>query len=180
MISEAFSFYDEKLDKSVHNGQTATHVTPSGTKPFTPGSHLALRNKSHKSKEDKKQLRGQVFHEWKHGGLKSGSGAPVTDRAQAIAIALSESGESNKALDTEVISFYTEAMQKTWSDAAREASAASRKGHTTTIARYTHSNATRLKASCVDCNWSGPEHVVSEIAQAKAEGAEHKVATKSP
>jgi hypothetical protein len=36
-----------------------------------------------------------VMHEFKEGDLKSGSGDKVTDRKQAIAIALSESGQSN-------------------------------------------------------------------------------------
>jgi hypothetical protein len=40
---------------------------------------------------------GKVMDEFKHGQLKSGgSGKKVTNRKQAIAIALSESGQSNK------------------------------------------------------------------------------------
>lgn len=47
-----------------------------------------------------KQTRGQkdtverVMHEYKHGELKSGSGRKVKSRKQAVAIALSEAGES--------------------------------------------------------------------------------------
>lgn len=42
---------------------------------------------SSKKSEDKI---GKVMHEFKEGTLKSGSGAKVTDRKQAIAIGLSE------------------------------------------------------------------------------------------
>lgn len=38
----------------------------------------------------------KVMHEYKHGGLKSSSGAKVKKRKQAIAIAMSESGQSRK------------------------------------------------------------------------------------
>ncbi|MEQ1755322.1 MAG: DUF6496 domain-containing protein [Micropepsaceae bacterium] len=36
----------------------------------------------------------RVMHEFKEGDLRSSTGAPVRKRAQAIAIALSESGQS--------------------------------------------------------------------------------------
>lgn len=36
----------------------------------------------------------RVMHEFKEGGLRSSSGAPVTKRKQAIAVALSESGRA--------------------------------------------------------------------------------------
>lgn len=36
---------------------------------------------------------GEVMHEFKEGKLKSGSGAKVTDRKQAIAIGISEARE---------------------------------------------------------------------------------------
>jgi hypothetical protein len=38
----------------------------------------------------------KVMHEFKEGDLKSGSGAKVKNRKQAVAIALSESGQSNQ------------------------------------------------------------------------------------
>jgi hypothetical protein len=38
----------------------------------------------------------KVMHEYKEGGLKSSSGAKVTSRKQAIAIALSEAGMAKK------------------------------------------------------------------------------------
>ncbi len=38
----------------------------------------------------------KVMHEFKEGDLVSGSGHTVTDRDQAIAIALSEAGASNR------------------------------------------------------------------------------------
>lgn len=38
----------------------------------------------------------RVMHEFKEGELRSSSGAPVKKRKQAIAIALSESGQSRK------------------------------------------------------------------------------------
>jgi hypothetical protein len=38
----------------------------------------------------------KVMHEQKHGNLKSGSGRKVKSRKQAIAIAMSESGQSRR------------------------------------------------------------------------------------
>ena len=49
-----------------------------------------------------KETRGQrktvdrVMHEFKHGELKSGQGGKVRSRKQAVAIALSEAGASNR------------------------------------------------------------------------------------
>jgi len=39
---------------------------------------------------------GKVMHEYKHGKLKSGGRRKVKSRRQAIAIAMSESGQSRK------------------------------------------------------------------------------------
>ena len=39
---------------------------------------------------------GRVMHEYKHGTLKSGGRRKVKSRRQAIAIAMSESGQSRK------------------------------------------------------------------------------------
>ena len=39
---------------------------------------------------------GKVMSEHKHGTLKSGSGKKVKSRKQAVAIAMSESGQSKK------------------------------------------------------------------------------------
>lgn len=38
----------------------------------------------------------RVMHEWKHGELETPAGDTVTDRRQAVAIALSESGSSDR------------------------------------------------------------------------------------
>jgi hypothetical protein len=46
------------------------------------------------SKSDKKVHK--VMHEFKEGTLKSSTGKKVSDRDQAIAIAMSESGQSKK------------------------------------------------------------------------------------
>jgi hypothetical protein len=47
--------------------------------------------------EPQKETVERVIHEFKHGELRSGpSGDKVKNRKQAIAIALSESGESNQ------------------------------------------------------------------------------------
>jgi hypothetical protein len=47
--------------------------------------------------EPQKETVERVMHEFKHGELKSGnSGQKVKNRKQAIAIALSEAGESNQ------------------------------------------------------------------------------------
>ena len=48
-----------------------------------------------KSTPAKRKTAGRVMHEFAHGELKSGSGEKVKSRKQAIAIALSESGNSN-------------------------------------------------------------------------------------
>lgn len=52
-----------------------------------------------KTKAAKKAAVKQVMHEYKHGTLHSGSnkGPKVKSRKQAQAIAMSESGQSNKA-----------------------------------------------------------------------------------
>ncbi len=47
-------------------------------------------------RRNKRAKVGKVMHEYKAGTLKSGSGAKVTNRGQAIAIALSEAGKSKK------------------------------------------------------------------------------------
>jgi hypothetical protein len=59
-----------------------------------------------KKKATPKQRRteGRVMHEFKHGELKSGpagKGGKVKNRKQAIAIALSEAGASNRKTKTE-------------------------------------------------------------------------------
>ncbi|HTB06311.1 MAG TPA: DUF6496 domain-containing protein [Bacteroidia bacterium] len=48
------------------------------------------------TKEGKKAKVKKVMKEWKEGELKTNAGEAVTDQKQAIAIALSESGQSNK------------------------------------------------------------------------------------
>lgn len=42
------------------------------------------------------EVMDRVMHEYKHGELKTNAGAKVKDRRQAVAIALSEAGESNQ------------------------------------------------------------------------------------
>ena len=49
-----------------------------------------------KTKAGKKAKVEKVLHEFKTGALKSGSGQKVTSRDQAVAIALSESGQARK------------------------------------------------------------------------------------
>lgn len=44
--------------------------------------------------EKQKDKVEKVMHEFKEGDLKSGSGRMVTNRKQAVAIAMSESGQS--------------------------------------------------------------------------------------
>ena len=50
------------------------------------------------AKESPKQQRivGRVMHEFRHGNLESGGGGQVKNPRQAIAIALSEAGASNR------------------------------------------------------------------------------------
>ena len=49
-----------------------------------------------KQSKDQKETVERVMHEFKHHELKNAAGDPVTDRRQAIAIGLSEAGESNQ------------------------------------------------------------------------------------
>lgn len=49
-----------------------------------------------KQSDRQKHVVERVMHEWKHGELADGAGQPVTDHAQAIAMALSEAGASNR------------------------------------------------------------------------------------
>lgn len=49
-----------------------------------------------KQSEPQKDTVGRVMHEFKHGELESSSGKKVRSRKQAIAIALSEAGASNR------------------------------------------------------------------------------------
>jgi len=48
------------------------------------------------SKRAKKNRMHEEMHKFKHGSLRSSSGKKVTSRAQAIAIGLSESGQSKR------------------------------------------------------------------------------------
>ena len=47
-----------------------------------------------KSSLRQRRIEGRVMHEFKHGELRSGPGGKVKSRRQAIAIALSEAGDS--------------------------------------------------------------------------------------
>jgi hypothetical protein len=49
-----------------------------------------------KESKEQKETVERVMHEYKHGELESGTGKPVKSRRQAVAIALSEAGASNK------------------------------------------------------------------------------------
>lgn len=49
-----------------------------------------------KQSEPQKRTVERVMHEFKHGELESGSGRKVKTRRQAVAIALSEAGASNR------------------------------------------------------------------------------------
>jgi hypothetical protein len=49
-----------------------------------------------KQSEPQKRTVERVMHEFKHGELESGSGRKVGNRRQAVAIALSEAGASNR------------------------------------------------------------------------------------
>lgn len=48
------------------------------------------------AKTRQKRKVGKVMREYKHGALKSGSGRKVKSRKQAIATAMSESGQSRR------------------------------------------------------------------------------------
>lgn len=48
------------------------------------------------SKEEKRERTEEEMHKFKKGKLRSSNGKKVTSRKQAIAIALSESGQSRK------------------------------------------------------------------------------------
>jgi hypothetical protein len=54
-----------------------------------------------RSGESKDEVVERVMHEYKDGDLKSSSGDPVKSRKQAVAIALSESGQSKNRSQAE-------------------------------------------------------------------------------
>jgi len=56
----------------------------------------ASRRKTPKQSKAQKETVGRVMHEFKHGALKRGKGGKVRNPRQAIAIALSEAGASNR------------------------------------------------------------------------------------
>jgi hypothetical protein len=49
-----------------------------------------------KATKGQRKTVGRVMHEWKHGELEGSRGGKVRSRRQAVAIALSEAGESRK------------------------------------------------------------------------------------
>jgi hypothetical protein len=59
---------------------------------------LAARKSQTKSGKQRKVHK--VMSEYKHGSLKSGSGRKVRNRKQAVAIAMSESGQSKRRKST--------------------------------------------------------------------------------
>jgi hypothetical protein len=60
---------------------------------FSAGASMV--EKSAKNKAAKAKVK-KVMHEHKHGTLKTGSGKKVRSRKQAVAIAMSESGQSRR------------------------------------------------------------------------------------
>lgn len=62
-----------------------------------------------------RKTEGRVMHEFKHGELKRGRGGKVKSRKQAIAIALSEAGASNRQSSSQK----RKAKRKTARDEAR-------------------------------------------------------------
>jgi len=59
-------------------------------------SRTATPKQKPTTKKAKKAKVKKVMDEWKHGELKTSAGKPVDDQKQAVAIALSESGQSYK------------------------------------------------------------------------------------
>ena len=62
------------------------------------------------TKKQKQKKLAKVMREFKAGTLKSSSGDPVTNRKQAIAIAMSEAGMSMKGKSDAYIDAYVDAM----------------------------------------------------------------------
>jgi hypothetical protein len=63
------------------------------TKP-SESRHSRSHKQKPTTKKGKKAKVKKVMHEWKEGELKTNAGKVVEDQEQAIAIALSESGQS--------------------------------------------------------------------------------------
>jgi len=80
-----------------------------------------------------KRKTGRVMHEYKHGELKSGSGRKVKSRKQAIAIAMSESGQSRR--------------KKSSSSSSKKKSTGSSRTKSSTSARRRSSRSTSRKKS---------------------------------
>jgi hypothetical protein len=70
-----------------------TNTSKSGPKFLTS----SVTKQKPTTKSGKKKKMGIVMDEWKHGELKTNSGKIVKDQKQAVAIGLSESGQSNRA-----------------------------------------------------------------------------------
>lgn len=71
------------------------------------------RTKPTKSEETEKEKVSKVMHEWKAGTLKSGgSGKTVTNRKQAIAIALSEARRAGADIPATAHELWTEAVRR--------------------------------------------------------------------
>ncbi|SEP40857.1 hypothetical protein SAMN04487843_11645 [Methylobacterium sp. ap11] len=63
---------------------------------ITSGKVSPRKASPHKTTDAQKGTIARVMHEFKEGELARGDGEPVTDRRQAVAIALREAGASNR------------------------------------------------------------------------------------
>ena len=63
---------------------------------YKPSTTLTIRNAKPTTKTGKMTKVKKVMDEWKHGELKTNVNKVVKDQKQAVAIALSESGQSYK------------------------------------------------------------------------------------
>lgn len=81
--------------------------------PITTGNQMEDRDDAMKkptTKKGKQKKMAKVMHEFKAGTLKGSDGKPVTNRKQAIAIAMSEAGMSMQGKSDAYVDAYIDAM----------------------------------------------------------------------
>lgn len=71
-------------------------TAPNGTVGGSVSFHGRTTSERHMPESGKKRKVHRVMHEYKHGDLKTRGGRKVRSRKQAVAIAMSESGQSRK------------------------------------------------------------------------------------
>jgi len=93
----------DEADDAAEQGRHSRSFCPAGHKetdgteyPLTSFPLQSILEEMKMSSTTQKRKVKKVMHEYKEGSLKSGSGRKVKSRKQAVAIAMSESGQSRR------------------------------------------------------------------------------------